>query len=686
MTSNLMKIQPQHLNRLAMIYIRQSTMTQVRFHTESTERQYALQEKALQWGWLPDQIQLIDEDLGLSGSQSSNRQGFQHLVTQVTLGQVGAIVGLEISRLARSSADLLRLLELCALFDTIIIDEDGVYNLNDFNDRLILGFKGTMSEAELHFLRARLLGGKLNKARKGELRFPLPVGYCHDEDGKIIIDPDESVQTVVKSVFTAFQVTGSAYGVVKYFAEHGLRFPKRAYGGVWAGQLLWGELTLNRVLGLLKNPTYMGAYVFGRFTYRKKLNEGILQKVVVRVSQDQWAVLIHDHHPSYISWAEYEENKKQLEKNRTNTEVSGPAREGQALLQGLLLCGQCGHRLTVRYTGDGGSIPRYECRRRWENGRPVHCLSLRSEIVDQVVEKRLLEWMQPAQLELALTALDQALQQQDEMDITWRLSLERAQYEADRAYRQFDLAEPENRLVIRTLEAKWNEKLQALNTLQEEYDHFRSQRSWQPTHDERNQILALAERLPQLWKASTTQIKEKKRILRLLIEDITVTAQPGVAQVTVGIRWRNHFTEVLCTTKPLPQPIRRQHLSSTIHMIKTLAQTKTDSEIAAHFNHIGYRTPEGKCFTKASIRWLRYKHRIAGPESIHGDGLTVKEVAAQFGVSTHVVYYWINQGLLHAAKKAPHWPWSITMDEKTEKRLVEWVQNSSRIVSNPKPV
>ncbi|MES8739299.1 recombinase family protein, partial [Cutibacterium acnes] len=205
-------------------YIRQSTMTQVRFHTESTERQYALQEKALQWGWLPDQIQLIDEDLGLSGSQSSNRQGFQHLVTQVTLGQVGAIFGLEISRLARSSADLLRLLELCALFDTIIIDEDGVYNLNDFNDRLILGFKGTMSEAELHFLRARLLGGKLNKARKGELRFPLPVGYCHDEEGKIIIDPDEYVQTVVKSVFTAFQVTGSAYGVVKYFAEHGLRF------------------------------------------------------------------------------------------------------------------------------------------------------------------------------------------------------------------------------------------------------------------------------------------------------------------------------------------------------------------------------------------------------------------------------------------------------------------------------
>ncbi len=301
------KVCPQHLNRTAFVYIRQSTMTQVRFHQESTERQYALKQKALDLGWTTEQIQVIDEDLGLSGTKKSNRQGFQKLVAEVTLGRVGAVFGLEISRLARSSADLLRLLELCALFDTIVVDEDGIYDLNDFNDRLILGFKGTMSEAELHFLRSRLLGGKKNKAHKGLLRFPLPVGYCHDQEGNTVFDPDEEVQTAVRRVFSVFKSSGSAYGVVKYFSQNNFHFPKRAYGGTWNGKLIWGTLTHGRVIGMLKNPAYSGAYVFGRYKTQKSLDEnGQFKQRTTRLPQEQWEVLIYDHHPGYINWEKYE--------------------------------------------------------------------------------------------------------------------------------------------------------------------------------------------------------------------------------------------------------------------------------------------------------------------------------------------------------------------------------------------
>ena len=364
MTTTLSKVRREHLNRMAIVYIRQSTLAQVRFHRESTERQYALQEKALNLGWDPDRIQVIDEDLGISGSGRSQYLGFQHLVAQVSLGEVGAIFGLEISRLARSSADLLRLLELCALFNTIVVDEDGIYDLSDFNDRLILGFKGTMSEAELHFLRARLIGGKKNKARKGELRFPLPVGYAYDMGGQTILDPDEEVQTAVWNVFHSFRSSGSAYGVVQFFAQNCLRFPKRAYGGAWAGKLVWGTLNHSRVLGILYNPAYTGAYVFGRYRDQKSVNpQGLFIHHTVRLPREEWEVLIPDHHPGYITWEEYEGNLKQLHSNRTNLEKSGPAREGTALLQGLVICGKCGRRMSVRYTSNGGISPHYRMQR-----------------------------------------------------------------------------------------------------------------------------------------------------------------------------------------------------------------------------------------------------------------------------------------------------------------------------------
>jgi DNA invertase Pin-like site-specific DNA recombinase len=679
MITSQSKVKSEHLNRLAIVYIRQSTLTQVRYNQESTERQYALQEKALKLGWSQEQIQVIDEDLGISGSGRSLRQGFQQLIAQVTLGEVGAVFGLEISRLARSSAELLRLLELCGLFNTVVVDEDGIYDLSDFNDRLILGFKGTMSEAELHFLRARMLGGKKNKARKGELRFPLPVGFDYDIDKQIVLDPDEEVQTAVRNVFQAFQTSGSAYGVVQFFAQNSLHFPKRAYGGAWSGKLIWGTLSHSRVLGILYNPSYTGAYVYGRYRDKKSVDpQGIFIHHMVRLPKDEWEVFIPNHHPNYITWEKYEENLKQLQTNRTNIELSGPAREGNSLLQGLMICGKCGRRMSVRYTGNGGIAPVYECKGRWEHGLKATCTTVPATIVDQSVTNRLLQVMQPAELELSIEVMDTLLKGDDDVDKGWKLSLERVIYEAERAERQFQQVEPENRLVARSLEARWNQKLAELSQFQKEYEQYRSRQSWRPTEEDRSQILALAKELPRIWNSITTTVKDRKRILRTLIEDVTVFAEPRQAEIRLGIRWRNQSHEEVYATKPLPHSTVRKHTHETVKLVSELSERMTDNQIADHFNISGLRTPEGKLFTIPSIKWIRHKHNIDGLSSKR-KGLTVKEVAERFNVISGVVYYWINHDILDAVKRAPGWPWEIQLDEKKEAELRERVQKSGHL-------
>src|SRR5580704_1196552 len=339
-------INQQHHSRPAYIYIRQSTLAQVRHHQESTERQYALKDKALALGWPETAIRTLDRDLGQSGAQMAGREDFKTLVADVSMGQVGAVFALEVSRLARSNLDWHRLLELCALTSTLVVDEDGCYNPADFNDGLLLGLKGTMAQAELHFLRARLLGGKLNKAKKGELRFPLPVGFCYDEESRIILDPDEEVRGSVGLVFHLFRETGTAFAVMQRFAKGDLRFPKRSYGGAWDGKIIWGRLTHSRVLAVLKNPSYAGMYVFGRYQYRREISpEGRIQKRIHAVGMADWRVSLKEHHEGYITLEEFFKNQERLEKNRTNGEqtlLGGPAREGLALLPGLLLCGTCG--------------------------------------------------------------------------------------------------------------------------------------------------------------------------------------------------------------------------------------------------------------------------------------------------------------------------------------------------------
>ena len=658
------KVTQNHLINEAIIYVRQSTIAQVRHNTESTQRQYALQKKALALGWDLSKIRVIDEDLGISGSGRSKRHGFQQLVASVSLGEVGAVFGLEISRLARSSADLMKLLELCGLFHTLVIDEDGIYDMSDFNDRLVLGLKGTMGEAELYILRSRLLGGKENAAAKGELRFPLPVGFVYDPNKNIIKDLDEQVVNVISTVFTAFRTTGSAYGVVRYFAENSIRFPKRAYGGAWNGKLSWATLTHSRVIGILHNPSYTGAYVYGRYHDQKTVDsDGHFLHHTVKLPKEQWKVFIPNHHDAYITWEEYESNQKTLALNLTNSEKSAPAREGAALLQGIVLCGKCGRRMTVRYTGNGGIHPIYECGGRWEHGNKSTCSYIPATIADQAVSEKVLSLIKPSELEIALKLLHNISETDQTADRGWKLSIERAQYDASRAERQFMLAEPENRLVVRTLEAAWNQKLQDLEQIQKDYTDHCSKKPWQPSDNEREEITRLAESIPQIWNSSSSSYKDKKRIIRILIEDVTIMAETGKSEFSIGLRYRSGHSESITLTKPRKRCDEVRHTEETINLIQKLALSMDDSQIVAYMNQHSLRTRINKEFTIDSIRWIRYKHKIPNLYQSTHNGLSVKEAAERLDISTGKVYYYIDKGIIPAIKQRPGWPWEISLND-----------------------
>jgi DNA invertase Pin-like site-specific DNA recombinase len=451
------KITSGHRARTALVYLRQSTLVQVREHTESTMRQYALADTAVALGWAPRDVEVIDRDLGLSGTSAAHREGFRELMSRVCLGEVGAVLGLEVSRLARSNADLARVAEMARLTGTLLIDSDGVYDLSDFNDWLVLGLKSTMSQAELHIMAGRLQAAKLAAAERGELRAPLPVGLVYD-DGMVVIDPDAEVRAAVADVFACFAAAGSAYGVVAAFA--GRKFPRRAYGGAWAGQLRWGPLTHHRVLQVLKNPAYAGAYVHGRHVTRKTVDAaGDVRTVTAEVPRAQWKVLIKDHHPGYVTWAEYLAIEARLSANWTASGAR-PVREGSALCQGIIYCGSCGGPMVANY--QGGDRASYECHSRRDGKKAPGCRGIATAALDDAVARVLLDALTPEQVALALAAADQVTGQHQRAGRAAELAVERARYEADRAERAFSQVEPENRLVARTLEARWEARLAGL--------------------------------------------------------------------------------------------------------------------------------------------------------------------------------------------------------------------------------
>jgi len=679
------KIQEHHRSKPAYIYLRQSTPGQVLHHRESTERQYALREKARELGWNESLVRTLDQDLGKTGTEMTRREDFKTLVADVSMGQVGAVFALEVSRLARSNLDWQRLLELCALTSTLVVDEDGCYDPADFNDGLLLGLKGVMASAEIHFLRARLQGGKLHKAQKGELRFPLPVGFCYDAGSRIIQDPDEEVRGAVSLVFRLFRETGSAFAVMQRFAAGALRFPKRAYGGAWDGKLIWGRLTHGRVLGLLKNPSYAGRYVFGRFQYRREISpEGKVHPRKHAVAMPNWRVSLQDHHLGYIRWEEFLHNQERLEKNRTNGEetvLAGPAREGLALLQGLLLCGHCGRRLTVRYTGNGGIYPRYQCNwlRRESLGTSKECLNIRCDLLDAAVSEEVLKALQPAELELALAALAELEWRDQALGRQWQMRIERAEYEAALAERRYLEVDPSQRLVASTLERRWNDALLQLEDLKKQAAELQRQEARVATPEQKAKVLALARDLPRLWPAPTTQAKDRKRMLRLLLKDITVEKLSPLQQLQVHIRWQGGAN--ISLSVPLPPKIadRVRYPAVLVDRVRQLALRLPDAEIAAQLQREGHVSAKGQAYTAKIVQWIRGCYQIPRVVLKRPEELSVDQVAKEFGVSPSVVYYWIERHLIQARRingRSPYW---ITLNASDEQKLRDRVRNSSRI-------
>ena len=678
------KIAEHHRSRPAYIYLRQSTPGQVRHHQESTERQYALREKALELGWSESLIHTLDRDLGKTGTEMAGREDFKTLVADVSMGQVGAVFALEVSRLARSNLDWHRLLELCALTTTLVIDEDGCYDPADFNDGLLLGLKGAMAQAELHFLHARLQGGKLNKAKKGELRFPLPVGFCYDPDSRIILDPDEEVRGAVGLVFRHFRETGTAFAVMQRFAEGALRFPKRSYGGAWDGKIIWGRLTHSRVLGMLKNPSYAGMYVFGRYQYRREISpEGGVHKRIQAVAMSDWRVSLKEHHEGYITLEEFFKNQERLDKNRTNGEemvLTGPAREGLALLQGLLLCGNCGRALTVRYLGNGGIYPCYQCNwLRREGLASKDCMSFRCDLLDATIAEEVLKALQPAELEIALAAL-QELESRDRTILRqWQMRLERAEYEAALAERRYQEVDPSQRLVAGTLERRWNDALLQLDDLKKQAAEFLRQEARIATPEQKAKVLALARDLPRVWHAPTTQAKDRKRMLRLLIKDITVEKLSNQKQLLVHIRWLGGASTDLAVQLPPNIADRMRYPAAVVDRVRDLAHSLIDAEIADQFNRQGHASATGKPYTAKMIQWIRKCHHIPPAVLKKPEELTVQQVAKQFGASNSVVYYWIEHSLIQARRLNAGLPYWITLNAPDEQKLREWVRTSRKI-------
>jgi DNA invertase Pin-like site-specific DNA recombinase len=642
------KVTSSHLKRNAYLYIRQSTLRQVFENTESTQRQYALRQQAVALGWPLESVIVIDTDLGQSGASAADREGFQRLVAEVGMGKAGIVLGLEVSRLARNNTDWHRLLEICALSDTLILDEDGIYDPSHFNDRLLLGLKGTMSEAELHVLRTRLYGGLLSKARRGELRVPLPTGFVYDSEDRPILDPDQQVRQSLEVFFETFRRTGSATATVKAFHRQELRFPRRARTGPHKGELLWGKLSYTRALDILHNPRYAGAFVFGRTRFRKTADG---REVCYQVPQDQW-VLIPEVHPGYISWQDYEDNEKLIRENsqaQGEDRMPSPPREGPALLQGLALCGVCGRRMTVGYHSRYGlRIPNYRCQKETvERGGGRFCQSINGEQVDETIGRLLVETVTPLALEVTLAVQQELEERLAEVDRLRSKQVERARYEADLAKRRFLLVDPEHRLVADALEAEWNSKLRTLHQTLEEHERLRQADRIGMDQTQRARISALASDFPRLWADPRTPDREKKRMVRLLLEDVTLVKKD---RLLMHIRFKGGVTQSVS----LPLPLGAIELHKTdpaiVREIDSLLDEHTEGEISAVLNEKGLRSGTGRAFTPMMVLKLRRKHRLKHRfQRLRETGLlTMQEVGRRLGVTIETVKKWRRLGLLRA--------------------------------------
>jgi DNA invertase Pin-like site-specific DNA recombinase/DNA-binding transcriptional MerR regulator len=628
--------------------VRQSTLYQVVNNTESTRRQYDLRGRAVALGWPADRVIIIDIDQGHSGASAADREGFQRLVAEVSLGHAGIVLGLECSRLARNSADWHQLLQICALHDTLICDEDGLYDPCSFNDRLLLGLKGSLSEAELHFLQARMQGGLLAKARRGELAVRLPIGLVYDGADHVVLDPDMGVRQAVDHLFTTFARTGSALSVVKAFTTEGLTFPARHLTGPHAGQLYWTPLRHHHVLTTVHNPRYAGAYCYGR--RRHQTNPDGTGHTVAK-PRDQWTVLIPDAHPGYISWEQFDTNQATLTANaaaRGADRRAGPAREGPALLQGLVVCGRCGQRMTVGYhkRRDGSLVPDYACQREAIAAAAPVCQNICGADLDAAVAALVLDTLTPLALDITLTVTDQIAAQAADADRIRAAHVQRAHHDADLARRRYLAVDPTNRLVADTLEADWNTKLRELTTAQDDYTTAKARADHDLDQAQRERIHTLATDFPALWNDPATPTRERKRLIRLLVTDVTLLKTHDSLTASIRFPGGQHHTLHL----PRPRTAWELHTTpeTTLVLIDELLTTHTFDEAVTLLNARGLSSGWGRPFTVTTITALCRAHSIPShADRLRATGmLTTAEIAAQLDATVVTIRTWHRLGLI----------------------------------------
>jgi len=649
------KVQPHHLQREAYLYIRQSSMRQVVENVESTKRQYALRARATALGWPEDRIVVIDSDQGESGASAAWREGFRRLVTDVGLGRAGIVMGLEVSRLARNNADWHRLLEICALTDTLILDEDGVYDPAHFNDRLLLGLKGTMSEAELHVLKARLRGGILNKVRRGEYRCVLPTGFVYDEAGNVVLDPDSQVRETLAYFFETFSRVGSAHQTVKVFRQEGLGFPSRCRTD--ESHAVFRPLTASAAMRTLNNPRYAGVYAYGRRRYRRT-TEG--QRTQRKRERSDWLACIPSAHPGYITWDRYQENLRLLEANGRGYEVAraSPPREGTALLQGRAVCGRCGRYFRVRYAARRGRLESwYVCDRASGQSAEPNCQSIAGPPIDEAVGQRVAEKMTPAAVELALEIRREVEARQQEVEHLRCRAVEKAQVEADLAQRRFMLVDPSNRLVADTLEAEWNDKLRALAKAREERERGRHEDSAGLDEATCRRLVAMTSDFKQLWADPDTPNRERKRMLAHLIEDVTLMKLPHEATTRIHVRFKAGKTETLTTPNPKSSAQQVKTPPEVVALVDQLLDDHVYSEIADHLNQRGLR-PGGSArpgrkderFTAKRVAYLALSYQLRSRhDRLRERGmLTKQEMAARLGIHEQTLVQWAEHGIVRA--------------------------------------
>ena len=669
------KIKPTHLSRCVYVYVRQSSPGQVEHNRESTDRQYKLVGRALGLGWSQPQVKVVDEDTAQSAQTRAGRSGFAAMVTEVALGHVGLILSIEVSRVARNNADWYQLLDLCSVADTLIGDEDGLYHPGLFNDRLLLGLKGTMAEAELHVIRARLDGGIRNKAARGELRRGLPVGFVWgQEDGEVLFHPDQAVQGAIRTVFEKFAEMGSVRQVWLWFRSEGLSFPLQLTA---SSDIQWICPTYTAIHHVLSNPVYAGAYAYGKTRQERYLDEaGCVSKRLRHLAREEWAVLIPRHHAGFIDWETYEMNQARIARNiRPGPHRPGAVREGSALLQGLATCGICGRRLRVYYEGKNATPGYYCAGSSIVNGRACYCLRVGGIRIDRAVAEAFLDAVTPAGMQAALLAKEQLEAEEDAALRQWRLQVERARYQADRAQTRYRTVEPENRLVARTLEAQWEQRLAELASAEAELARHQAEHPLRLTDEQRQKIHILGSDLRRVWDAATTTDRDRKELIGTLLEEASIRVDQEPRRAHVTLRWRGG------ALTDLDVNLRCYHASAlrtdedTLELIRRLAVHYPDATIAGVLNRQGRRTAHGERFAANHVGNLRRYRAIPRYEATadpqEGELVTVQGAAEILGVVPSTIHRWIADGFIAGEQITPGAPWRIRMTDELRRRFAE---------------